>query len=60
MEIFERGAGIRLGELETIADVDVSCPIIEAKLEERVPLEEVVISPAAISSAANLMTVHEN
>jgi hypothetical protein len=63
-KIFERGAGIRLGELETMADFDLSHPTIQAKVKERfgerVPLDEVVVSPAAIFSADNLVTVYEN
>jgi hypothetical protein len=63
-KIFERGAGIRLGELETMADFDLSHPTIQAKVKERfgerVPLDEVVVSPAAILSADNLVTVYEN
>jgi hypothetical protein len=55
---------IQVGELETIADFDLSHPTIQAKVKERfgdrVPLDEVVVSPAAIFRAENLVTVYEN
>jgi hypothetical protein len=62
-KIFERGAGIELGERQTIADFDLSHPAVQQKLKERygdrVPLDEVVISPAAIFAAADLETVYQ-
>jgi hypothetical protein len=63
-KIFDRGAGVRVGELATIANFDLSHPTIQAKLRERygerVPLDEVVISPAAMFAAPRLVTVYEN
>lgn len=63
-KIFERGAGIRLGEQQTIADFDLSHPAVQAKISERygdrVPLNEVVVSPVAIFNAPSLVTVYEN
>lgn len=63
-KVFERGAGIRLGEQQTIADFDLSHPAVQAKVKERygdrIPLNEVVVSPVAIFNAANLITVYEN
>jgi hypothetical protein len=60
----ERGAGIEIGDLETIADFDLSHPTIQAKVKERfgdrVPVDETVISPAAMFAAENLVTVYEN
>ena len=62
-KIFERGAGIELGERQTIAAFDLSHPAVQAKVRERygehVPLDEVVISPAAIFDAADLATVYQ-
>ena len=62
-KIFERGAGIELGELQTIAAFDLSHPAVQAKLRERygdrVPLDEVVISPAAIFDAPDLETAYQ-
>jgi permuted papain-like amidase YaeF/Yiix C92 family enzyme len=62
-KVFERGAGIELGELQTIAAFDLSHPAVQAKVRERygdhVPLDEVVVSPAAIFDAPDLETVYE-
>lgn len=62
-KIFERGAGIELGERQTIAAFDLSHPAVQAKVRERygdrVPLDEVVISPAAIFDAVDLETVYQ-
>jgi permuted papain-like amidase YaeF/Yiix C92 family enzyme len=48
-KVFERGAGIELGELQTIAAFDLSHPAVQAKVRERygdhVPLDEIVVSP---------------
>jgi hypothetical protein len=63
-KVFEAGAGIELGELESMADFDLSHPAVQDKIRERFgdnpPLDEVVISPAAIFDAPNLTTVYEN
>lgn len=63
-KVFDRGAGIRLGEQQTIADFDLSHPAVQAKIKERygdrVPLDEVVVSPVAIFNATQLITVYEN
>ena len=62
-KIFDRGAGVQLGELQTLADFDLSDPAVQAKIRERfangAPLAETVISPAAIFAAPNLTTVYE-
>ena len=62
-KVFERGAGVELGELQTIAEFDLSHPAVQAKVRERygdnVPLDEIVVSPAAIFDAAELETVYE-
>ena len=63
-KVFDRGAGIQIGQLETIADFDLSHPAIQSKVKERfgnnVPLNEVVVSPAAMFEASILETVFEN
>jgi hypothetical protein len=63
-KIFDEGAGVQLGELQTIADFDLTHPAVQAKLEERfgdrIPRDEVVVSPVAIFDAPALDTVHEN
>lgn len=63
-KVFERGAGIRLGKLETIADFDLSHEAVQAKIKERfgsrAPVDEVVVSPVAIFNEPLLETVHAN
>ena len=63
-KVFERGAGVRLGEQQTIADFDLSHPAVQAKVRERygdqIPLNEVVVSPVAIFNAVDLITVYQN
>ena len=62
-KVFERGAGIELGELQTIAAFDLSHPAVQAKVRERygdhVPLDEIVVSPAAIFDAPELETAYQ-
>jgi hypothetical protein len=63
-KVFERGAGIELGKLQTIADFDLTHPAVQGKLKERfgdrVPRDEIVISPAAIFDDTKLQTAYEN
>ncbi len=60
-KIYERGAGMELGKLETLGDFDLSGVAVEAKLRERygdaVPLDATVISPAAIFDCELLETI---
>lgn len=62
-KIFDRGAGIDIGDLETLGDFDLSHPAVEAKLRERfgdrLRLEETVISPDAMFRSERLETVYE-
>ena len=62
-KIFDRGAGIDIGDLETLGDFDLSHPAVEAKLRERfgdrLRLEEAVISPDAMFRSERLETVYE-
>jgi len=63
-KVFDEGVGIRLGDQQTIADFDLTHPAVQAKLKERfgdrIPREEIVVSPAAIFDAPQLETVYEN
>ena len=62
-KIYQRGAGVEIGALATLGTFDLSAPAVRAKLAERygtkIPLEEIVISPAAIFEARELETVFE-
>lgn len=61
-KIYARGAGIRLGERQRFAEVDRSHPLVAARIRERFgdspPLDEMVISPAAMFQAPELVTVY--
>jgi hypothetical protein len=63
-KVFDEGAGIQLGDRQTIADFDLTHPAVQAKLRERfgdrIPRDEVVVSPVAIFDAPQLETVYEN
>lgn len=63
-KVFERGAGVELGDRQTISDFDLSHPAVQAKIKERfgdrIPRDEIVVSPVAIFNAAELATVYEN
>ena len=63
-KVFDRGAGIELGNLEEMREFDLSDPVIQAKVRERfgdrIPLDEPVISPAAIFASPRLTTVYED
>ncbi|MGS2724891.1 YiiX family permuted papain-like enzyme [Porticoccus sp. GXU_MW_L64] len=61
-KIFKRGLGVEIGALETLGDFDLSSPEAHQKLQERwggkPPLEEQVISPAAMFDSDLLVEVH--
>ena len=62
-KVYERALGIRIGELQQIKDFNLNDPTVKAKLRERygdrIPLQEPVISPAAIFNSPLLITVSE-
>jgi hypothetical protein len=62
-KLYDRSLGIRIGDLQKLGDLDLSAPEVRAKLEERygegIPLEEPVITPAAIFASPALRTVAE-
>lgn len=62
-KIYRRALGIGIGELQKIKDFKLSEPAVRDKLKERygdrVPLEETVISPAAMFDSAELVMVME-
>ncbi|GAB5466308.1 MAG: hypothetical protein Kapaf2KO_17440 [Candidatus Kapaibacteriales bacterium] len=63
-KIYQRGAGIEIGELEKLSEFDLSHPIIQKIVRERygsqVPLDETVISPAAMFNSDKLITIFSN
>ena len=60
-KIYKDAAGIEIGQLETLSDFDLSHPQVKAKIAERygtnIPLNEKVISPAAMFSSPKLETI---
>ncbi len=63
-KIYKRGANIEVGKLETLADFNLSHPLVKEKLRERygnnIPLGETVISPVSILTSNNLETIAEH
>ena len=63
-KVYKKALGIEVGKLETLGDFDLSNSIVKQKLKERygnnIPMDEVVISPAAIFNSKNLFTVFQN
>jgi uncharacterized protein YycO len=60
-KVYQRGAGIEIGKLQQLKEFDLSSPEIKKIMKERygnnIPLEEKVISPAAIFDSNLLMTI---
>lgn len=63
-KIYQRATGIEIGKLEKLSDFDLTNEAVEKKMKERygnnIPMNEKVISPAAIFDSEFLITVKEN
>jgi len=63
-KIYKEATGIEIGELEELRDFDLNNKAVKQKLNERygdnIPLDEKVISPAAMFNSDQLITVFEN
>jgi hypothetical protein len=63
-KIYMEGAGIAVGKVERLKDFDLSHPAVKEKLKERygdkIPYEEMVVSPAGIFNSELLYTVFQN
>ncbi|MEX1000699.1 MAG: YiiX family permuted papain-like enzyme [Crocinitomicaceae bacterium] len=63
-KIYKRGAGIELGKLQKLSEFHLDDPIVQEILEERygdnIPLDEKVISPAAIYNSDKLQLIFKN
>ncbi len=63
-KIYREGAGVELGALERLSDFDLSSEVVQTKIKERygkdVPLNQNVISPAAVFESDRLITIVEN
>jgi len=60
-KIYKRAAGVEIGSLQKLRDFDLTHPIVRAKMRERygdrIPLDEPVISPAAMFESEELAEV---
>ncbi len=60
-KIYDQGLGIRVGRLQKVGNLDLSDPIVKARIKERygnkVPMDETVISRGEIFSSDLLVTV---
>lgn len=60
-KIYDEALGIQLGQRQRLGEFDLLHPAVQAKLRERfgsqIPLDEQVISPAAIFASDQLVTV---
>ena len=63
-KIYKKNTGIEIGQLEKLSDFDLSNEIVKQKIKERygenIPMNEKVISPAAMFNSTNLETIMEN
>ena len=62
-KIYRRALGLEVGKLQTMAEFDLSDPVVQATIRQRfgdaLPKDETVISPAAIFNSNLLVTVHK-
>lgn len=62
-KIYKEATEIEIGNLEELKDFDLSHPLVKQKMKERygdnIPLNEKVISPAAIFNSDKLITIVE-
>jgi uncharacterized protein YycO len=60
---YDRALGVQIGALQHLRDFDLSGAVVRSKMKERygdrVPLDELVISPASMFAANKLETVAE-
>ncbi|MBN1255892.1 MAG: YiiX family permuted papain-like enzyme [Deltaproteobacteria bacterium] len=62
-KIYKQALNLEIGELQTMAEFDLTDPLVQKKIRERfgdsVPKDEKVISPAAIFASNLLIEVHK-
>ena len=63
-KIYQRATGIEIGKLEKLSEFDLSSEVVREKMKERygdkIPIDEIVISPAKIFDSELLITVKWN
>ena len=62
-KIYKQAAGIEIGELQRLSDFNLADDIVQTKMKERygdnIPMDEKVISPAAMFRSDQLITIEE-
>ncbi|MGM0477707.1 MAG: YiiX family permuted papain-like enzyme [Bacteroidota bacterium] len=60
-KVYQRATGVEIGQLEKLSDFDLTHDAVKKKMNERygdkIPMDEIVISPAAIFESKLLLTV---
>ncbi len=60
-KIYQRATGLEIGKLQKLSDFDLTSEVVKAKMKERygekIPMDEIVISPAAIFDSELLRTI---
>lgn len=60
-KVYKQGAGVEIGRLQRLRELDLSHPAVRAKMKERyggqIPLDEPVISPGTMFDSRNLIEV---
>lgn len=63
-KIYDEALGVKIGNMEQLSDFDLSNDAVKLKMKERygdhVPMDEKVISPAAMYQSPNLIEVYSN
>ena len=63
-KIYQRATGVEIGKLEKLSDFDLASKVVREKMKERygdkIPVNEIVISPAKIFDSELLITVKSN
>ena len=63
-KIYQRATGLEIGKLEKLSSFDLSAEAVKKKMKERygnkIPLNETVISPAAVFESELLIMVKSN
>lgn len=63
-KIYKQATGLEIGKLQKLSEFDLSNEIVKKKMNERygnkIPLNEIVISPAAIFESPLLETIQQN
>lgn len=63
-KIYQRATGVEIGKLEKLSNFNLTDEVVKKKMKERyggkIPMDETVISPAAIFDSDLLTTIKSN